>query len=115
MKIKINFKERLKNKTFLISAAALIVSFVYQVFALFGIFPAVSEDAVMQFVTLVVNILAFIGVVVDPTTKGFSDSERALTYGTSEDVRELESKVNEIESYEKEPEHYSIDAHFDEE
>ncbi len=113
--MKINFKERLKNKTFLISAIALIVAFVYQIIALFGIVPAVSEEAVMQIISLGINFLAFIGVLIDPTTEGVSDSPRALTYGTDEDVRVLESKQNEDESYKKENEKYSVEAHYTEE
>lgn len=113
--MKINWKARFRNKTFIISFVALVIGFVYQVLGLFGVVPSISEESLVNVLTMAVNILAFVGVVVDPTTKGFSDSERALTYGTSEDVRVLESKMNENESYEKEPEHYSIDAHFDEE
>ena len=109
--MKINIKERLKNKTFLISAIALIVAFVYQIIALFGVVPAVSEESVMQIISIGINFLAFLGVLVDPTTKGIGDSPRALTYGTDEDVRVLESKMNETESDKKYVEHYPDAAH----
>ena len=36
---------------------------------------------------MAVNILALLGVVVDPTTKGICDSDRALTYYTDSDER----------------------------
>lgn len=85
--MKINLKARLKNKTFVISAAALVISFVYQLLAMFGVVVCVSETDVMQVITLAVNLLAFVGVLVDPTTEGVSDSERALTYCTENDVR----------------------------
>ncbi len=85
--MKINIKERLKNKVFLLAAIALIISFVYQLLGMFGVVPRISEDEIVGLVTMAVNILAFFGVLVDPTTEGMSDSERALTYGTSYDVR----------------------------
>lgn len=85
--MKINIKERLKNKAFVLSMATLIITFVYQILGIFGIVPLISEDSIVNVVTIGVNFLAMIGVLVDPTTAGMSDSERALTYGTSSDVR----------------------------
>lgn len=89
--MKINLKERLKNKTFVLIALTLIIAFVYQALALFGVTPAVSENEIVELVSMAINILAFLGVLVDPTTEGLSDSERALTYGTDEDVRLIEA------------------------
>lgn len=85
--MKINLKARLKNKTFVVSAAALIVSFVYQLLAMFDVVARVSETEVMEITTLAINVLALLGVIIDPTTDGVSDSERALTYCTENDVR----------------------------
>ena len=110
--MKINIKERLKNKVFLLAAIALIISFVYQLLGMFGVVPPITENEVLEIVNMAVNILAFFGVLVDPTTKGMSDSERALTYGTSSDVRiPQESTTSKIDSHTKEKEHYSIKAH----
>lgn len=92
--MKINLKERLKNKTFLFIAITLIITFVYQVLALVGVTPAVSENQVVKLVSMAINILAFLGVLVDPTTEGLSDSERALTYGTEKDVRLIKTYVD---------------------
>ena len=88
--MKINIKARLKNKTFVLSAAALIVSFVYQMLSAFDIVPRISESEISGMVTVGVNILAFLGVLVDPTTEGINDSERAMTYCTDCDVRKNE-------------------------
>lgn len=85
--MKINLKARLKNKTFVVSAVALIVSFVYQLLAMFGVVARVSETEVTEITTLAINLLALLGVLVDPTTEGVCDSERALTYCTENDVR----------------------------
>lgn len=78
--IKINWKARFKNKTFLVSFFALIISFVYEVLSLVGIVPAISENDVLQIFYIILNILGVMGVIIDPTTQGISDSKRALTY-----------------------------------
>lgn len=76
----INWKIRLQNKTWLLAMLAAVVAFVYQVLALLGIVPAVSQDQVTQLIGLVINILVALGIVVDPTTTGVTDSSRALQY-----------------------------------
>ena len=88
--MKINLKARLRNKMFVLSASALVVSFVYQMLSAFDIVPKISESEISGLVTMGVNILAFVGVLVDPTTEGINDSERAMTYCTDCDVRKTE-------------------------
>ena len=78
--MKINWKARFKNKAFLISFIALLVGFVYQILGLFGIIPPISEDSIVNVFTIMLNILGVLGVVVDPTTPGTNDSDRAMTY-----------------------------------
>lgn len=91
--MKINWKERLKNKTFVLSLAGLIIAFVYQVLSLyFDFIPKVSEAEAIGLVGLFINILALLGVVVDPTTEGINDSARALTYGRENDIRKKENE-----------------------
>lgn len=85
--MKINIKARLKNKTFLISFSALAIAFVYQILSLFGVTPGISENEVVSIFSIVINILACVGVVVDPTTEGMNDSDRAMTYFTDYDER----------------------------
>ena len=77
---KINWKLRLQNKTTLVALIALVVSFVYQLLNMFGVVPSVSQSDVMDVLTLLVQILLALGVVVDPTTAGISDSDNALSY-----------------------------------
>jgi phi LC3 family holin len=91
-KLKLNIKARLKNKTFLISIAVLTVALIYRVLSLFGVFPTVAENEILELIGMAVNILALVGVVVDPTTEGLNDSERAMTYFTENDVRVLEGR-----------------------
>lgn len=92
--MKINIKARLKNKAFLAALAALIIAFVYQILAAFDVIPSVTEDNVTAVVGMVLNVLGVLGVLVDPTTDGLSDSERALTYYTENDERENEKGFN---------------------
>lgn len=78
--MKINWKLRFQNKQTLISLCTLIVTFVVQILGFFEIVPTISEDMAMNIVMTIINVLGIIGVVVDPTTAGIGDSERALTY-----------------------------------
>lgn len=88
--MKINWKARFKNKTFVITFLTLVIVFIYQILGLFGVVPPVSEQALVNAITMLVNILAFVGVIVDPTTDGMNDSERAMLYFTDLDERNVE-------------------------
>ena len=74
----INLKIRLKNKTFLITFLLTVLAFVYQILGLFDVVPKISQDVATTLITSAVNLLAILGIVVDPTTDGISDSERVL-------------------------------------
>lgn len=76
----INWKLRFKNKTTLVAMAGAVATFIYQMLALLGVTPKISQDTVVQLVSLIINVLVALGIVVDPTTHGISDSEQALTY-----------------------------------
>ena len=78
--MKINWKLRLQNKTTLLALIGAIVALVYQVLGIFEIVSAVSEDSVISAAAVIINLLVALGVVVDPTTSGVSDSTRALCY-----------------------------------
>lgn len=78
--MKINWKVRLRNKTWLASLLALIVTFVYNLLAMLEIVPAVTEDWVMGIISTVLTLLTALGVLIDPTTQGIADSDRAMLY-----------------------------------
>ena len=78
--MKINWKLRLQNGYTLVGLLSSIVALAYQVCGAFGVVPPVSQDAVVQVVGIVCNLLVTIGVVVDPTTHGASDSIDAQGY-----------------------------------
>jgi phi LC3 family holin len=78
--MKLNWKVRFKNKIWLGSFLSLIVSFVYSMLGLFDIFPDVTRNNVIEILNQILTFLGLIGVLVDPTTAGLGDSERALGY-----------------------------------
>lgn len=77
---KINWKLRLKNKATLLTLATVLVTAVYGVLAALGITPGVAQEQVMNLVVSLVAVLAALGIVVDPTTAGIADSDRAMGY-----------------------------------
>lgn len=78
--MKINWKLRLQNKTTLVALVVLCVAFIYQILGFFNVVPAISQDEVVSAISVLIKILCLLGIVVDPTTDGISDSEQALTY-----------------------------------
>ena len=78
--MKLNWKVRFKNKVWLGSFLSLIVGFVYSMLALFDVFPEVTQSLVLQLMNQALTFLGLIGVIVDPTTAGIGDSERAMGY-----------------------------------
>ena len=78
--MKVNWKVRFKNKTWLTMFISLIVGFVFNMLKLFDIVPTFTENLVMNIVGQVLTFLGLIGVIVDPTTAGFDDSVRAMSY-----------------------------------
>ena len=78
--MKINWKVRLRNKTWLASVLALIVSFVYDLLAMLERVPPLSEDWLLSLMQTLLTLLTALGVVIDPTTEGAQDSDRAMTY-----------------------------------
>ena len=78
--MKINWRVRFKNKIWLGSFLSLIVSFVYSMLSMFDVFPDVTKNSVIELLNQVLTFLGLIGVLVDPTTAGIGDSERAMGY-----------------------------------
>ena len=78
--MKLNWKVRFKNKVWLGSFLSLIVGFVYSMLALFDVFPEVTQSLVLQLLNQVLTFLGLIGVILDPTTAGVGDSDRAMGY-----------------------------------
>lgn len=78
----INWRVRIKNRSFwiaLIPALALLVQAVAAVFG-FTINLETLVGKLIAVVDAVFAVLVILGIVVDPTTSGVGDSNRALTY-----------------------------------
>jgi len=79
--MKINWRIRLQHKPFLLALFSLILLLAQQVAAIFGYDLTGAMSAQLTYIiNTVLSILVLMGVVVDPTTRGTSDSERALMY-----------------------------------
>ena len=78
--MKINWKVRFKNPTWLTMFFSLIVGFAFNMLKMFDIVPSVTQNQIMEIISQVLTFLGLIGVLVDPTTNGIGDSQRALSY-----------------------------------
>lgn len=78
----INWKVRIKNKTFWLALIPAVLLLVQVVAAVFGYTLDLGElgNKLLAVVNAVFGILAVLGIVTDPTTTGVSDSKQALTY-----------------------------------
>ena len=80
--MKINWKVRLKNKTFWVSIIPALLLLIQQICSLFGITLELNDlsDKLIAITGTVFSALALLGIVNDPTTQGLSDSAQAMTY-----------------------------------
>lgn len=78
----INWKVRVKSKTFWVTIIPLVLLLIQLVAGLFGFKPDFGDlgNKLLAIVDVVFAILAALGIVVDHTTNGISDSSRAMTY-----------------------------------
>jgi len=83
--MKINWKVRLKHKSFLMAAFALLLLLVQQIGALIGYDTTIYNERVTELFNTVLAFLVLIGVVIDPTTEGTNDSYQALKYDKPKD------------------------------
>lgn len=72
-----DWKARLKNKTFVVSMLAAIVAFIYQILGILGLTAPITQDEVTQVILILVNLLVGLGILVDPTTSGITDGENS--------------------------------------
>lgn len=104
--MKINLLVRLKNKAFWLAIIPALLLVVQTVASLFGYqwdFVVLNQQ-IAAIINAVFAVLAILGVVVDPTTAGLSDSNRAMGYSvpnkdTEEEVADVELDVEpDVES-----------------
>ncbi len=78
--MKINWKVRLRNRVWLTALLAAAASFIFDLLTLLDVPVPVTESAVTDCIGAVLTLLTGLGVVIDPTTEGVCDSDRAMTY-----------------------------------
>lgn len=78
----INWTVRIKNKNFWLAVIPAVLLLVQTVAAVFGYSLDLGEigNRLIAVVNAAFSVLVVLGVVVDPTTAGISDSNRAMNY-----------------------------------
>lgn len=78
----INWKVRFKNKAFWLALIPAMLLLIQAIAAVFGYPLDLGNlgDKLLAIVNTLFVVLAILGVVTDPTTKGIADSDQALTY-----------------------------------
>lgn len=80
--MKMNWKVRLKNKAFWLAVIPAVALVAQAIAALFGY--SIDLTTIVGKLQAVVNavfaLLVILGIVVDPTTSGIGDSDRAMSY-----------------------------------
>ena len=78
----INWVVRIRNKTFWVALIPAVLLLIQVVTAVFGYNLDLGNlgNKLLDVVNAVFAVLAILGVVTDPTTKGITDSDQALTY-----------------------------------
>lgn len=80
--MKINWMVRAKNKAFWVALIPAVLQLIQVIAAVFGYTINMGElgDKLIAVVNALFAVLSILGIVTDPTTKGITDSEQALTY-----------------------------------
>lgn len=86
--MKINWKVRFKNPVFWATMVSAVIGFVYSVLGAFGVVPRIGAGQLENWIGMVITALTTLGVLVDPTTSGIKDSDRAMGYIEPYDSKE---------------------------
>lgn len=80
--MKINWIVRIKNKNFWLAVIPATLLLVQVVAAVFGFKLDLGDlgNKLLAVVNAAFTVLSILGIVTDPTTKGISDSDLAMTY-----------------------------------
>lgn len=78
----INWKVRIRNKAFWLAFIPAVLLLAQSIAAVFGYTLELGEfgDKILSVVNQVFAALTILGVINDPTTAGFDDSQQAMTY-----------------------------------
>lgn len=78
--MKINWKVRMQHKQFWVALIALLIVLANQVAGIFHVDITIYNDQFTAITETVLSILALLGIIIDPTTAGASDSYQAMRY-----------------------------------
>ena len=80
--MKLNLKVRTKNKVFWVTFIPAVLVLIKAILSFFGIEIDITviSDKLMRIIDAVFILLGILGIVIDPTTEGVSDSEMAMCY-----------------------------------
>lgn len=86
----INWKVRIKSKTFWVAIIPALLLLARQILAVFGVNFDITaiQSQLLAIIETVFAILAIMGITIDHTTAGIADSQRAMTY--KEPYKEIE-------------------------
>lgn len=94
----INWKVRIKSKAFWLALIPAVLLLIQTVAAVFGY--TLNFDALQGHLLEVINavfvLLTILGIVVDPTTAGFSDSTLAMTYEAPRESSDADKEAAEL-------------------
>ncbi|MGE6516626.1 phage holin [Lysinibacillus sphaericus] len=83
--MKINWKVRLQHKQFWVSLIALLIVLANQIAGIFHVDITIYNDQITAISETILSILGLLGIIIDPTTKGTSDSTQAMDYDKPKD------------------------------
>ncbi len=78
--MKINWKVRFRNRLWLWSFLSAVTAMLFAFLSLCGITLPLSQNTVLGILYQILSILSLLGVLIDPTTQGLNDSNRAMGY-----------------------------------
>ena len=83
--MRINWKVRFKNGKWVAMFLGAVVTTGYMICDTLGIKIPIPQTDVTKIITAILGLLGVLGVITDPTTNGFNDSARAMSYGVPTD------------------------------
>ncbi|PTF04595.1 phage holin [Staphylococcus devriesei] len=82
-----NWKLRIKNKATLTGLVGAVLLFIKQVTEVFGLDLSIQLEQIGSLIGAILTLLAGLGIVVDPTSKGVKDSGIVQTYNKPRDSK----------------------------
>ncbi|MCG3400053.1 phage holin [Staphylococcus massiliensis] len=95
---KINWKVRLKRKSFWVAIISALALFVNNITGAFGVDYSQQVEQSVDIASSVLTLLAGLGVIIDPTTKGVKDSAIVQTYEHPRDDKNPHDQVTYIKN-----------------